>query len=103
MRKLGLFTLLGLFSLPIMAESTRSIWMTDIPRQCYAEDIIQEIPMLMSNYEILEVLDVTNVETIERTKSRLVCSAVLVADNGRQKQYKITFTQNSMGDVIVSY
>ena len=102
MRKLILTITLGFISTFSFADSSRSMFMNELPSQCKAQDIIQEIPVTMSNFDVLEILDVTNVETLEKTNSRLTCSAILVTDKG-QKRYRITFTQNSMGDIIVNY
>lgn len=102
MRKLILTIALSLISTFSFAESSRSMFMDELPSQCKARDIIQEIPVIMSNFDVIEILDVVNVETLERTNSRLTCSAILVTEKG-QKRYKITFTQNSMGDIIVNY
>lgn len=90
------------FSTFSFAESSRSMFLEYLPLQCEAEDIIKEIPFTMSGFDILETLDVVNVKTIEKISSKLICSAEIVTEKGNKK-YKITFTQNSMGNVIVSY
>lgn len=94
-----LLTLLPIYS---QAESNRSMFMTDIPKQCMAEDISNEIMIIQNGYDIAQVIDVTNVEAVQASENKLVCLASLVTEK-YTKKYQISFVKNSIGQIIVTY
>lgn len=102
MKKL-IFVLLSIFSCYSFAEASRSIFLEDLPKYCEAEIIIKEIPMLINNMGFSEVLDVIDVSTIDKTNRKLVCSVVFVTEKGNTMPTYVTFSKNSVGQVIVSY
>ncbi|MGX2987210.1 hypothetical protein [Ursidibacter sp. B-7004-1] len=98
-----LFVIFIALSSKIMAHSSISFNLDKIPEDCYAEDIMEEIPMLMTNDDIFTVLDVVDVDLLDKRTNKLVCSAIFVTEKGNTQPYEITFTKNSMGKIIVSY
>ncbi|MCQ9121358.1 hypothetical protein BKG95_10735 [Rodentibacter pneumotropicus] len=113
---------LCLFSIYSHAESNTSRYLKKLPKKCYAKHIIREISLLNPNWLELEfrqqfnesyinnytyylpqeVVDIKNVETVKRDNKQLVCQADLVTDKG-SRPYTIIFSENSVGQIIVSY
>ena len=106
MKKGTLFLLSVLFSTYSFAETSKSVWLEDIPSKCDGKIILQEIPMIMNESEFLfgEVLDVQNIRAAGRSANQLVCYADLITQESKlNKTYQITFSMNSVGNVLVSY
>lgn len=121
MRNILVLTLC-LFSIYSYAASSISGYLDNLPRKCHPKHIIREIPFVepnwlelefrqqftesyinnYSHYMPLEVIDVKNVETVKRGNNQLVCRASLITDKG-SRPYTITFSENSVGQIIVSH
>ncbi|OOF86682.1 hypothetical protein BKG93_02130 [Rodentibacter ratti] len=122
---------LCLFSIYSHAESITSRYLNKLPRKCHAKHIIREVTHvslvepsrieleLKEQLELREqfnknhsidysyyfpqnVIDIKNVETVGRDNKQLICRADLVTEKG-SRPYTITFSENSVGQIIVSY
>lgn len=123
--------ILCLFSIYSHAESSISGYLDNLPKKCHPKHIIREIPFVSlvkpsklelelrqqielreqfnknhsidySYYFPQEVIDIKNVETVGRDNKQLICRADLITEKG-SRPYTITFSENSVGQIIVSY
>lgn len=89
----------------VQAQSTRSLFLDQLPRKCDSRTIINEIPFISDNhFNMGEVLDITNVSQILATPVKLECKAMIKSNNSALNgMYNISFNKNSIGDIIINY
>ena len=77
----------------------------DVPTKCEISDTIGEFMDALNSSNGfkssgLEILDVTNVKTISRTNSQLVCRGIIEVNNSQKNLLIFRFNINSQGNGI---
>lgn len=99
-----LITLLLSFPVFSYAESSVSMILNDIPSHCSPRVIIDEVPIITVGFNFGEIIDISDVIEITSNRNKLECKAKLISnETSLTGFYNVSFTRNSVGDVIVSY